>query len=78
MDRRSVLSLLERRPSPCSAGAVPEANAQQPKKGGTAQLCDQRRDAALRSARSDTFATLHFSRVLFDAADLQSRPNTRK
>src|SRR5882757_7464226 len=61
MDRRSVLSLLGTTAFALSTGAVPEAAAQSPKKGGTLQFAISAETPHYDSHGSDTFATLHFA-----------------
>ena len=61
MDRRSVLSLLGTTAFALSTGAVPEASAQQVKKGGTLNFAISAETPHYDPHGSDTFATLHFS-----------------
>src|SRR5437763_11846018 len=61
MDRRYVLSLLGTTAFALSAGAVPDANAQAPKKGGTLNFAISAETPHYDPHGSDTFATLHFS-----------------
>src|SRR5438270_446223 len=61
MDRRSVLSFLGTAAFALTTGAVPEAFAQQPKKGGTLNFAISAETPHYDPHGSDTFATLHFS-----------------
>jgi peptide/nickel transport system substrate-binding protein len=61
MDRRSVLSLLGTTAFALSTGAVPQAFAQQPKRGGTLNFAITAETPHYDPHGSDTFATLHFS-----------------
>ena len=61
MDRRSVLSFLGTTAFALTTSAVPEARAQQPKKGGTLNFAISAETPHYDPHGSDTFATLHFS-----------------
>src|SRR3982074_3128843 len=61
MDRRSVLSLLGTTAFAIITGAVPEARAQSPKKGGTLQFAMSAETPHYDPHGSDTYATLDFA-----------------